>query len=157
MSRPVEGSPDCDEDLRVETYRLGAVLGLLAGAPLMAYGVWWTFHNAALTMPEGLGPFIAVLAGLNDLLLIPLGFAVAWLVARVVPSRVRPPVLGALFASAAVGLYAVPIVTRYGTRATNPTIVGRPGWPGLLIALGIIWLIAGALVMRRARGSAVRR
>lgn len=97
---------------------------------------------------------------LHDLVVAPAYLLVAWILRRLVPAVVRPPVTVGLVLTAIVGLYSWPVLRRYGDGAQdgNPTILPGNYTTGLLTVLAVIWLgcaVWAALRLRAHRpGSA---
>jgi hypothetical protein len=95
----------------------------------------------------------------NDAIVIPIVFVLAWLVRRMLPRWAVVPVEIGLFASAVVVLYAYPLVGGWGhTARAGPSRLPHDYADSLAVVLGVIWLVCalGALAAgqwRRRRAS----
>lgn len=136
------------------TSRRGLIAGLVAGVPVMAYGVRGVFVDARLTEPAELTRWALGAAVVNDLLVIPLAGLVGLVARRVVPAAAWPAVRWALFTSAILGLIAWPFVRGYGQDPLTPSLLPRDYTAGALAAMGVVWAVAALWIVagtRRAR------
>ncbi|MFH5206637.1 hypothetical protein [Antrihabitans spumae] len=86
---------------------------------------------------------------LHDAIFAPMCIALGFAGRRVLPrSWWAPTAVGAL-ASVALVAVAVPVVTRRGARAVNPTILDRNYVAGLAIALLVVWGLVAVELLRR--------
>ena len=90
----------------------------------------------------------------HDFVLVPVVLAVGVVVARFAPPKLRAPLQSGLIASGIVALYAFPFVRGYGRKPSNPTILPLDYGQGLLMVLGVIWLVVAAWSVRRFVGKA---
>jgi hypothetical protein len=88
----------------------------------------------------------------HDVLFAPLCLAVAWAGRRVLPRALWGPLaLGAVL-TCTLALVAVPVLTRGGAVADNPTVLDRNYPVGLAVAVAVVWLpIMAAVVVRLLR------
>jgi len=131
-------------------------IGLAVGGALMGYAI--AGAAAAFTPDERLGllRWLVGAAIAHDALLAPAVTIVGLLLAWVLPSRVRGPVLGALAISAVVVLFSWPALRGYGRRDANPTILPHDAGRNVMIVVALVWLgaaivVAGRLVRERRR------
>jgi len=88
----------------------------------------------------------------HDIVLAPLVFAAAWLLKRSVPGWTWPAIRNAMFVSVTVALFSYPFIRGFGRRPTNDTVVPRNYAEGLIVVVGLTWVVTGAwLVARRGR------
>ncbi|RLV49081.1 hypothetical protein D9V37_10935 [Nocardioides mangrovicus] len=126
-------------------YVVGAV-GVLAGL----YGAWELLR-------VGLANLLAAvwwLAGgviVHDGFVGPALLVAAVVVMAVVPSRVRGPVVAGLVVLGTVTVTAVPVLTRFGARADNPTLLDRNYTVGWLVFAVLVVAATGVGVARRLR------
>lgn len=124
----------------------------ILGWATMAFAVRGILQHERDTNPPELFRLLVGLDVVHDLLLAPVVALVGALLVRVLPSRVRPPVTAALFVSAAVSLYAYPLVRGYGRFAElNASRLPNNYARGLLLVLGAIWAVTAVLVGLRLR------
>ena len=127
----------------------GFWIGLLAGAPIIAYGIVGAIdHLPGVQGTSFLRWFVGV-AMVHDLLVGPLAVAAAWLLARRLPRPIVAPVQAAVLASAVIGLVSWPFVRAYGITPGEPSFLSRNYTASLAVAWGVIWLIAAAAVGAR--------
>ncbi|HST66483.1 MAG TPA: hypothetical protein VLM05_14960 [Mycobacteriales bacterium] len=100
-------------------------------------------------------PAVWLVAGVlaHDLVLVPLVAAAGWVLARVVPARVRPVLRGGLLVAAAVTLVALPVLSGKGD-ATNASLTPLDYPRNLAIVLGAV--AAGTAVLAVVRLSSGR-
>jgi hypothetical protein len=122
------------------------------GVALMGYAILGAATDPDIVPDRHIGFLLTVLA-LHDGVLLPFFIGIGALVHRFVPGAVRAPVQGALIATAAVTLVAVPLVLGYGRLSDNPSALPRDYPLGLALTLAAIWLAAGlfALIPRPMR------
>ncbi len=138
-------------------HTISFLLGLAAGGPLVAYGVWWLVHNAGLTHPVGWTLTLAGAIVAHDLVLVPVVAGVGALLTRISPAWLRVPLRSALALSLVCALLAYPALSDRGRRPSNPTLLPRDLAVGLALVLVAIWVAAllWALARRqRSRASA---
>jgi hypothetical protein len=131
------------------TSRTGLLLGLVAGVPIMAYGIRGALVDASLTMPRELATWVVGIAIVDDFLIIPAAIAVGWLGRRFVPSSLWPPVRAALLCSAVLTAVAWPFIMGFGQDATNPSLLPRNYATGLAAALVVVWAATGLWITVR--------
>lgn len=126
----------------------GLWLGLALGVPIMAWGVRGMVLDHGRTHPAELGRWIVGSALVHDGLVLPVVAVVAVAARRLIAPRSWPVVRWALATTGIVALVAWPFVRAYGRRPDNPSLLPRSYGTGVLVALGLVWLIAGALAAR---------
>lgn len=120
------------------------------GAAIVAFGV----RGLLVEEPRGAasaGRWLVGGALVVDLLVIPVGAALAAIARRVVPPAAWPTAVAGLFASAVLVIVAAPLVLDLGGVPANPTIRPRAYGSGLLAALAAVWCVAGAIGLVRHR------
>ena len=129
----------------------------IAGWAMMAYAIRGIFMHGVDTRPSKLFTLLIGVDLVHDLLLAPVVLAVGFLVTRLVPARIRPPVTAALFVSGVVVLYSYPLVRGYGRLAEfNSSRLPNNYARGLLIVLAVIWAVTAVVVAVRLRRRAPR-
>ncbi len=131
----------------------GFWISAAAGWAVIAFGVRGIFEKAIDTRPGQLGRFVVGGALLHDLVVAPLVIAVGVVIVRVVPRRGRAVVQAAVVVSAAVALFAYPLVRAYGLAANNPTSLPHNYAANLLGVLGLVWTAAAVVLLIRWRGA----
>lgn len=130
---------------------LGVVgLGLVAYA---AYGLV-AAYGGGISRPL---LFAAVLVIAHETVLMPAVVVVGWLAVRVVPPWSRAAVQVALVVTLALTIVAIPMIVLAGTFPDLPSLLPRDYRRGLLIAVGVTWLVAAAAALAnrwRRTGSA---
>jgi hypothetical protein len=125
------------------------VLLCVAGVGVAGYGVSGVVTATADDLPYYVGFALAGVAG-HDLLLAPLTWGVAALLAWRLPAGLRGPVSAGLFASLAVAVIALPFLLGYGKRPDTPSALPLDYRHGLLITVGGVWIAVLALTFARA-------
>ena len=82
----------------------GLWIGVALGAPVMAFGVGGLLENAPATRPGTWLRYAIELLVLHDGLLVPATIAAGFLLARIVPARLRAPLQAGAIVSASVTL-----------------------------------------------------
>lgn len=143
-----EGAPITAEPSPPPPKRL-FIPALVIGWAVIAFGVWSALRNSTDAGPLSLALIVVGFDVLHDLLIAPLLFLGAWLVARFLPPRFRGPVRAAGAVTMLVVAFSFPLVLGLGRRPTNsstlPLDYGRNVG---LIVLGV-WALAGATVAAR--------
>jgi FtsH-binding integral membrane protein len=142
------------EGSRPDTDRRSKLFWPLAiiGWAIMVYALRGIFMHERDTHPFQLFRLVVGLDLVHDLVLAPIVIAVGYGLTRLVPARARPPVTAALFVSAAVALYAYPLVRGYGRFAEfNSSRLPNNYATGLIVVLAAIWVVAAVLVGIRLR------
>lgn len=132
----------------------GFWVSTVLGWVVIGVGLRGIFEKHIDTRPGQLARFVVGGALVHDLFVAPLVILAAVLVARAVPGRARPFVQAALVVSAAVSLFAYPLVRAYGLATNNPTSLPHNYAANLLLVLGVVWAVAAALMLRRLRAEA---
>jgi len=133
-------------------------LALAVGGAVMAYGVFGMVAAGSRTHPTEFITYLIGAALFHDLVLVPCVLLVAAGVRRVVPGRLRPPVLTTLLVAAAVSLFAFPFVRGYGRLPDNPSALPGDYPSGLVTVLGVVvsagalWALFRTLARRRSTG-----
>ena len=124
----------------------------------MAYGVAGMVSAGSRTHPTELLTYLLGADVYHGVVVVPFVLLVAAGVRRVLPGRLRPPVLTTLVVSASVTLFAFPFVRGYGRQPDNPSALPGDYAGGLLTVLavvvgaGTLWALVRALAGRRAGG-----
>ena len=137
-------------DEEVETRRGPSFwIGLVVGAAVMAYGLVGLLGASAATQPRNLGAFFLGAGIVHDAIVAPVVVLVGWLIARVLPPFVRPPVWFALASSGLLVAFTWPLVRGWGRRSANPTLLPLDYGRNVVIGLVVIWVVALADIARR--------
>jgi hypothetical protein len=151
MSEPSSRLPET-------TSRRGLVVGIVAGLPVIAYGVRGALVDAHLTRPAEFARWIVGTALVNDLVLLPAVLAAGWALRRATPARLWAPVRAGLMTTGLLCLVGWPLVQGFGRDATNPSLFPRDYGAGLARAVAVVWLAVAAWIVvtalvarRRAR------
>lgn len=133
----------------------GFWVGLVLGAPVVAYGV-----RGLLDALPGvqLRSFIVFFAGgaiVHDLVIGPVVVGIGWLVSRKLPRPAVAPVQSALIVSAIVGLVSWPFVRGYGITRGEASFLPRDYTASVLTVWALVWAVA--LVVIAGRLLAARR
>lgn len=128
--------------------RAGLWIGLVLGIPIIGWGIRGILLESARTHPGELGRWIVGSALVHDALVLPVVFAVAVLVRRVVPPRAWPPVRWGMTTTAILAVVSWPFVRGYGRSASNPSLLPRDYGAGVAIAVVVVWLVVVALALR---------
>lgn len=132
-----------------QTYSRLYLPALVVGWLVMAVGLRGLFVNRGAVNPVRWAALFFGSALVHDLVVAPLAIAVALVVSRFVPSRIRPFLQAGLIVSAVVALFAFPLVRGYGRRTGAPTILPLDYGRGLLIVLAVVWATVIALFLLR--------
>jgi hypothetical protein len=132
-----------------ESTGLSFWIGLAIGGSVMAYAVWGISRDQVGANPPGLVRYVLGAAILHDAIVAPvvavIGLALAW----ILPARVRGPILGALFLSAVVALFAYPLVGAFGRHELNASTLPLDYGPNLALVIGLVWAAAAVVVATR--------
>jgi hypothetical protein len=123
---------------------------IAAGVLAMGYSVVGALTGPSFH-PVGQVAFLAAVLLAHDAVIAPVVIGVGFLVGRWVPNWLRPIVYGALAASAAVTLFALPFVLGRGKRADIASALPLHYTRGWLMSLAAIWLVAALLAWGRRR------
>jgi hypothetical protein len=93
--------------------------------------------------------FVVEVAVIVLVLLLPLSFAVGWLIGKIVPVIARPLVQGACIATALIVGIALPSVLGRGRQADLPSALPRNYATGLWSVLAVVWGAAAVLIVIR--------
>jgi hypothetical protein len=145
--RPISERSERSSPLPETTSRRGLLTGLVAGVPLIAYGVRGALVDADLTRPAELARWIVGTALVNDLVVLPAVLAVGWALRRVTPARQWPPVRAGLMTTGVLCLVGWPFVQGVGRDATNPSLFPRDYGSGLARAVAVVWLAVAVWVV----------
>lgn len=142
------GTPPADT-----TSTRGLVVGLVAGLPVIAYGVRGALVDAADTHPADLARWVVGAALVHDLLFAPLLLGLGIVLARLVTDDATRWVLRAgLIVSGSLALVAWPLVRGYGQTDAVPSLLPRDYTRGLVVYLVATWVaVATVLLVRRWR------
>jgi hypothetical protein len=121
----------------------------------MAYASYGLLTAQGIDLPDQL-LFMAILVLGHDGLVIPVAIVAGWVAARALPPWARAPAQGALVVTVALTIVAIPLIVAAGTFPDNPSLLPLDYRRGLLVAVGVTWLVAGTVAIwgrHRARGS----
>lgn len=139
-------------DLPATTSRRGLLVGLAMGLPVIAFGVRGALVDGARTHPAELARWIVGAAVVNDLVVVPVVFAVGWLARRLVPGDLWPAVRAGLVTTGVLALVGWPFVRGDGADPRNPSLLPRSYGAGLAAAITAVWVVVAVLALaRRAR------
>ena len=135
------------------TSRYGRVfwVSVAVGWGAIVFGIVSALTHWGSVDPPQFAVWIVGLALLHDLVMAPVVSLAGRALARGGPRWWLGAVEGALAASAAITLFAVPFVAGWGRQADNPSLLPRNYTLGLLLVLGAIWAVAALVILRRAR------
>jgi hypothetical protein len=111
----------------------GAVKLTRLGSGDVVAGLWWLF-----------GGVVA-----HDALLAPLTIVVLYVTARVLPSWLRAPAAVGFVVIGTVTVSAIPVLTRFGARPDNPTLLDRNYVAGWLVFAAAVALAVGVASWKR--------
>jgi hypothetical protein len=133
------------------TSRRGLLIGLALGAPVIAYGIGGALVDSADTQPRELTTWIVGAALVDDLVIIPVALAAAWLARRLAPQATWPAIRAGLITAAILTAVGWPMVQGYGEDPHNPSLLNRNYAAGLLGAIAVIAVITAtwAFIARR--------
>jgi hypothetical protein len=92
----------------------------------------------------------------HDELILPVVLLVAVGARRLVPARTWPFVRWALATTGVLALVSWPFVRGYGRRSSNPSLLPRDYTAGVLVAVMLVWLVAGVAALVQVRGRRIR-
>jgi hypothetical protein len=118
----------------------------------MAYSVVGALTGPSFH-PLGQIAFLVAVLLAHDAVVAPLMIGAAFLLSRWLPSWIRPVVQGALIASAAVTMVALPFVLGRGKRTDIPSALPLDYTRGWLLLLAAVWLVAAILGYGRRRAA----
>jgi hypothetical protein len=121
-------------------------LGLVAGSPLIAIGVWGIFHDAAVTSPFNFALWFIGGNLVHDFLLAPAVVLLSFALRLVVSPKQLGRVQWGLALSAIVVLFALIPLLGLGKSPLEPTVQPLNYGVGLVIVLAAIW--ASTLLIR---------
>jgi hypothetical protein len=123
-------------------------LGLAAGTPLMAIGVWGVLRDAAVTSPFNFALWFIGGNLVHDFLLSPAVFIIGFVLRRRVPGRHLGRVQWGLVLSGIVLLFAAIPLLGLGKSRLEPTVQPLNYGLGVAVTLAVVW--ASALLVRPA-------
>ena len=127
----------------------GFWIGLVLGAPLIAYGLRGVLDELPGVQLTSFVQFFVGGALVHDVVLAPAVCVIGWLVLRRVPRVAVAPVQAALLASAVVGLVSWPFVRAYGITPGEPSFLSRNYTASVLVVWACVWIMAAFAVARR--------
>jgi hypothetical protein len=132
-------------------------IALVVGWAVMGVGAVVMLTSGGDANPLAVVPVVVGFAVLHDAVLAPLAFVAFWWTGRHVPSVARGPVRGALALTVVLTLFALPLVGRFGARATNDSALPLDYGRNLALLLALVWAAAVVvIVVRRARQAPAR-
>lgn len=121
----------------------------LLGSGVLVFGLVNLLARSGVTHPTSWIPFFLGGLVLHDAVLAPLVALAGWLLSRVEPRWLRPPLQLGAYVSFAVALVALPVVGGYGRLANNPTILPDQHYGrNLLLVLAAVWLVVALACLR---------
>lgn len=126
-------------------------LGYALGVPLVALGAYLILTENSLPALRSVVLWFGGGIVLHDGLVAPLTVAVGAALLLVVRGPARAAVQGALAISACVTLATLPLLVGAGRDPLVPSQQPLPYLRNLLIVLALVWVVAGALALRRTR------
>ncbi|MEU8900497.1 hypothetical protein AB0C65_31855 [Nocardia sp. NPDC048505] len=124
---------------------------------LVLGGIWLGWYGIDLLLAQNSTDLLSTgrwfLGGIivHDAVLAPLCAVVAVAARRLLPPRFWPTVAWAAICTLTLTLVALPVLGRSGAVAMNPTVLDRDYPLGFLLAVAVVWLVAGLDLVRRAR------
>lgn len=115
-------------------------LGLLAGYPLMAVGVWGIFRDAAVTSPFNFALWFIGGNLVHDFLLAPAVVLVSFALRLVVSPKYLGRVQWGLALTGIVVLFALIPLLRLGKSPLEPTVQPLNYGVGLAVVVAAIWV-----------------
>ncbi len=134
----------------------------VVGALGVAIGLWgaWLLLAYSFSTQFGIARWLVAGVVLHDFVLVPLTLVVWFLLRRVLPAVARGPVAGGLVTLGALTLLAIPVLGRFRTVPSNPTLLDRNYTVGWLVVLLVVLLAVGGAtawrVLRRTSGGSGR-
>ena len=122
-----------------------------AGWVVILVALQGILSNRIDTRPASLARFVVGGALLHDLVVAPLVLLLAFIVVKLAPPRARPVLQAALIVTAAIALFAFPLVRGYGRAARNPTSLPHNYALNLVVVLAAVWSVAAAALVLRLR------
>ena len=129
---------------------LSRILLGVAGLGLMSYALVGIVIGPG-TDPAHQALFMAALVLGHEGILIPATLAFGWATARFVPAWARPAARAALVVSLTLTVVAIPFIVESGRFPDNPSLLPLDYWRGLLVAIGVSWLVAAVVAIARRR------
>ncbi|PKH40746.1 hypothetical protein SAMN05192575_105154 [Nocardioides alpinus] len=133
--------------------RTRAVLVAL-GAALMTYGAWLLLSRQDPGQWLEVGIWLGAGVVAHDAVISGVVIAVCLLGSRLVPPAWRAPAAIALVVWGALTIAAIPVLTRAGARADNPTLLDRPylaTWWAISAIVVVVVAVAGFVRSHRSR------
>ena len=139
-------APESVEDLGPN--RVGLVVGLMLGVPLMTVGVLGLWQHMDATPPANYLRFFIGGDLLHDFLVAPVAALVGVVIVRRAPTLVRGPLRAALFTSAIVIAVAWPGLRGYGRARAPDNISVQPlnYATAVLTVLAVVWVVTAVWV-----------
>ena len=127
--------------------------GAVVGGAVMAFAVRGLLHAHRSTNPWATVRLLVGLDIVHDLVLVPVLLLMGVVVTRVVPRRVRVPLIVGLVLSGVATLYAYPFVRGFGRSAATPSRLPNNYATGLAMVLAAVWVVvvAGSAAAARLR------
>ncbi|MGQ0678629.1 MAG: hypothetical protein ACT4OM_03045 [Actinomycetota bacterium] len=124
---------------------------LVVGWGMIGFGLYGTIQEATRTHPGNFALWFVGSALAHDMLLAPAVFALAVLVRKWVPARVRPTIQTGLIVAGSVAVVALPFVLGRGGPAGNPSALPRNYPLGLGLILAAVALATAVIARRKHR------
>lgn len=125
-------------------------------AVILGVGLRGILGHRIDTRPAQLARFVVGGALIHDLLVAPIAILAGVALARLVPGRARAPVQAALLVTAAVTLFAYPLVRGFGHATHNPTSEPHNYAANLAVVLGVVWVSTAVAIVLRSRQTRLR-
>ncbi|WP_322759741.1 hypothetical protein [Frankia sp. Cr2] len=104
--------------------------------------------HLAVNPPYALGWGLAAIA-VHDALLVPALAVIGLVLTRLIPAPYRAVMQAALIVSGSVALVSLPLWRGYGRKPDNPSVDPLAYERNLVIVLGVVWVIAAVVMLRR--------
>jgi len=140
----------------VERPGRGLWVGLVIGAPVVAFGIVGLVRHSSVSRVWSVGLWAGGLLALHDAVLVPLVLAVVWIIGRIVPAVYRAPARFAVLGSALAVALAWPGLRMLGNPSHNPTVHPLDYGAALAWVVAAVWgaaLVWTAVIVSRARSS----
>lgn len=113
------------------------IILVLVGVAFGGYGLVLLWDNPSVVR---IAMWALLAAIVHDFVFAPLCAAVGLAGRTLLPARWRPPVAVAALCSVVLALLAIPVYTKPGLHADNPTVLDRDYAVGLWIAIAAVWV-----------------
>jgi hypothetical protein len=144
----------------VERPGRGLWVGLVIGAPVVAFGIVGLVRHSSVSRVWSVGFWGGGLLALHDAVIVPLVLAVVWAIGRIVPAPYHAPARFAVLGTALAVALAWPGLQMLGNPSHNPTVHPLDYRTALLWVVAAVWAAAvgwAVVIATRARSSTTPR